>query len=234
MERKKATFSVAVMSHSLFVRSIVQALAWALTLILEKPQSLSRPGGHMLSLAGEGYMYGIIHLELQKFVEQQHGPEAWQTLAQRAGIQGHIYMPMQSYPDDHIAAVLREGSQMTGLPATSLLEAFGEYLVPTYLRIYGKLLKPTWRTLEVIENTEQTIHRVVRKQHPDAAPPELVVERTSHGTVVITYSSARRLCAVARGITRGVAAHFGEIVHITEPKCMHRGDTVCSIVVALA
>jgi predicted hydrocarbon binding protein len=39
------------------------------------------------------------------------------------------------------------------------------------------------------------------------------------------------LCAVARGIVRGVAKHFGESVSITDRACMHRGDAECVIVV---
>jgi hypothetical protein len=116
------------------------------------------------------------------------------------------------------------------LPATKLLEDFGEYLVPTYLSLYATLLKPGWRTLEVLENTEETIHRVVRLRHPGAAPPRLRTLRTSPTAVLLTYDSPRRLCAVARGIGRGVAKQFGEALRITDRLCMHRGDPSCEIV----
>jgi hypothetical protein len=76
--------------------------------------------------------------------------------------------------------------------------------------VYGPLLDSEWRTLDVIQHTEETIHRVVRMRQPGAAPPRLRVDRASPDEVAIHYDSPRRLCAVARGIVRGVAKHFGE------------------------
>src|SRR5262247_3977511 len=107
-------------------------------------------------------MHGLIHLELQKFVEERFGARAWQTLTQRANLSSEIYTPLRSYPDEQMLALVREAETLSGKSATVLLEDFGEYLVPTYLALYGNLLKPDWRTLDVLEHTEETIHRVVR------------------------------------------------------------------------
>ena len=86
-----------------------------------------------------------------------------------------------------------------------------------------------WRTLEFLESTEETIHRVVRIKDATARPPEIRCERVSPAEVVIHYASERRMCAVARGIARGVADHYGEPVEILEPSCMLRGDAECLI-----
>lgn len=175
-------------------------------------------------------MHGLIHLELQKFVEERFGAKAWAELVRGAGLASEIYTPLRSYPDEQILALVGQAVTMTGFTATSLLEEFGEALVPTYLSIYGNLIKPEWRTLEVIEHTEETIHRVVRMKHPGAQPPRLSAERTKPNEVVLTYDSPRRLCAVARGIVKGVAKQFKELVTIDEKKCMHKGDPACIIV----
>src|SRR5207244_2056324 len=60
-------------------------------------------------------------------------------------------------------------------------------------------------------------------------PPLLRCARPTAEEVVITYTSPRRLCALARGIIRGVARHYGEPVTITETTCMHRGAEACTI-----
>lgn len=174
-------------------------------------------------------MHGLIHLELRQFVERGFGAAAWQELATRAGVGAEIYSPMATYPDEQIQRLVAEASAMTGLPVSKLLEDFGEHLVPRYLSVYGNLLKPDWRTLEVLENTEETIHRVVRLRQAGAEPPALRTERKSPTTVVLTYNSPRRLCAVARGIARGVAKKFGENLRISEPACMLRGEPACII-----
>lgn len=178
-------------------------------------------------------MHGIIHLELQQFVQQHFGEQAWQKLVRAAGLEQEIYTPLRAYPDSHVVRLVHEAERMTQLPASELLEQFGEYLVPTYLRIYGALLKPSWRTLEVLEHTEETIHRVVRTRQPGALPPRLTTRRTGAREVHINYESERRLCAVARGIVRGVAGHFGQKVKLRDLACMHRGDPSCVIAVQL-
>lgn len=172
-------------------------------------------------------MHGLIHLELKRFVEERFGAKAWGELTHRAGLASEIYTPLRSYPDEQMLALVGEAVTMTGFSASSLLEEFGEALVPTYLSIYGNLVKPEWRTLEVIEHTEETIHRVVRMRHPGAEPPRLHAQRTKPNEVVLTYDSPRRLCAVARGIVKGVAKQFEEVVTIDETKCMHHGDPAC-------
>lgn len=178
-------------------------------------------------------MHGIIHVQLQKFVEGQHGAPAWRELCRRAGLDRTIFTAIEVYPDDQLVRLVSEAVGMTGVPAEQLLESFGEFLVPTYLGVYGALVRPEWQTLDVLEHTENTIHRVVRKRQPGAEPPELKVTRVSSGEVLVLYASKRRLCAVARGIIRGVALHYEERIAIVESTCMHRGSEACRLSVRL-
>jgi hypothetical protein len=172
-------------------------------------------------------MHGIIHLELRNFVVQHHGEAAWRALTDAAGLSDEIYTPLRSYPDEQIVKLVGAAVQLTGADPVALLESFGEFLVPRYLVLYGKLLKPEWRTLEVLEHAENTIHRVVRMREPGALPPRLQAQRVSPTAVRMTYDSPRKLCGVARGIARGIAAHFDEQLSISEEHCMHRGDREC-------
>jgi len=174
-------------------------------------------------------MHGIIHLELHNFVKSQYGEDALRQVLARAEQSSTVITPLQSYPDADLVAMVVAASELTGRPATKLLEAFGEFLVPTYVGLYGALLKPTWRTLDVIERTEETIHRVVRRRQPGALPPRLRTVRVGPKMAILTYDSPRRLCAVARGIARGLASRFGEQLTITDIECMHRGDPACII-----
>jgi len=171
----------------------------------------------------------MIHTALQKYVETSFGLETWRTLLARTGLQATIFTPLGTYPDAQLAALVAETEALSGIPAATLLEGFGEFLVPTYLTLYGSLLKPEWRTLEVLENTEETVHRVVRMRNPGAEPPRLRVRRTAPDEVELTYDSARKLCAVARGIARGVAKQFEEPLQVRDRSCMLRGDPACVI-----
>jgi predicted hydrocarbon binding protein len=95
--------------------------------------------------------------------------------------------------------------------------------------MYASLLHRSWTTLDVIEHTEDTVHRVLRARHQAARQLELAAERTSPDEVVVLYASPRRLCGFAKGIVRGLARHFGETVALDELSCMLRGDAECRL-----
>lgn len=174
-------------------------------------------------------MHGIVFAELQKFVTKQMGDEAWSQLLQQAGFAGKLYLPVNEYPDSEIKALVVTASAIIKKPASEILEAFGEFITPSLVSMYGHLLAPSWSPLDIIENTEGTIHSVVRVQTPGARPPKLKARRVSPTELLLTYSSPRQLCFLAIGIGRGLARHFKENLTMRQTKCMHRGDPECEI-----
>jgi hypothetical protein len=178
-------------------------------------------------------MHGIIFSELKKYVDTKLGADAWTGLVHAAGLPTKIYMPIHTYPDQEAVALVSAASQITGQPVDAVLQSFGEFIVPDLLRMYGSLLKKEWKTLDVLEHTEETIHRVVRSQNPGAEPPRLQCTRLSATTLVIAYTSSRKMCGVAKGIVRGIAAEFGDKVIVSESTCMLKGGTKCEISVRL-
>jgi predicted hydrocarbon binding protein len=179
-------------------------------------------------------MHGIILTELHKFVEQRYGAEAWTEILKRAGLDNPIYLLSTTYPDSDVVAIVGAASKMSGMPAADLMQAFGEALVPGLIHVYGRQVKRGWRTLDLIEHTEGAMHTVVRRQNPGAAPPRLQCSRVTPREVVVTYSSQRKMCAVAKGIVRGIADHFQERIVIRESECMLKGASACKISVRLA
>ena len=176
-------------------------------------------------------MHGTIFAELKKYVDTKFGGNTWNTLLEGAGLGPKMYLPVQAYPDDEVGKIVAAAAQMTGIPAPDILQDFGAFIAPDLVAMYRSLMKPQWKTLEVIENAETTAHRVVRRQYVGAAPPYLHAVRSGDQQVTVTYNSARRLCDVAKGIIRGLAQHYGENVAVTETRCMHRGAAECVLVV---
>jgi len=177
-------------------------------------------------------MHGTIFAELEKFVTAQLGEGAWGKLTKEAGIApGRTYKPRFIYPDEELVALVQTGSKITGIPIPALLEAFGEFIAPQLLEMGRGSIQPSWRTLDVIEHTEESMHTVVRLDMPGAAPPYLTASRTAPNEVTVTYTSPRKLCAVGRGICRGIAKHYGESIEIEDTRCMHRGDSDCLMMV---
>jgi hypothetical protein len=175
-------------------------------------------------------MHGIIFGELKKLVDTKLGGDTWRTLVKEAGLGAKVYMPVTEYPDTEAIALVGAIAKHTGKSPQHILEEFGEFIAPDLLALYRHMVKPDWRTLELLENTEETIHRVVRLRNPGARPPELKTDREGN-EVLITYTSARRMCGVAIGIVRGLARHYGENITINQLSCMHTGANACRILV---
>jgi predicted hydrocarbon binding protein len=175
-------------------------------------------------------MHGMVFGELQNFVVSAHGQEGWKALLEKADLSKRVYLAVNEYPDAEIATLVRCASEMTGRESAKILEAFGEFIVPSLLKMYGHLLKPEWKTLEVINNTEGAVHTVVRVKNQGAKPPLLKTRREGKNAVVLIYHSPRQMCSLAIGIAHGLARHFKENITVHETQCMHKGAASCVIV----
>ncbi len=178
-------------------------------------------------------MHGVIFAELKKYVCKKLGEDTWHNLLKNSGFESKIYLPTKEYPDSEVSAMVTEATKMTGKSLAAILEDFGEFIVPDLIEMYSALIEPQWKTLDVIERTEETIHKVVRIKNPGARPPELKVSRPDPNVVVVTYTSARKMCALGRGIIKGIARHYGEQVSVSDVNCMLKGDPTCKISVQL-
>jgi hypothetical protein len=176
-------------------------------------------------------MHGVIFLYLHQFARKLAGEPAWQGWLHDAGLSRISFSPVQEYPDAAAAALVDSAARALGKPTQAVLEEFGEFVAPEFLRLYSSLIRPEWKTIEVIANTEELIHTTVRMRNPGAHPPMLQCLRTGDDEIRVVYSSPRRLCALARGIIRGIARRFNEGVELEDEACMLRGDPFCSLVV---
>lgn len=179
-------------------------------------------------------MHGVIFSELKKFVDTKFGGNTWNDLMNAAGLGTKLYLPVQHYPDSDAIALVTAASKATGMAPAQILEAFGEFIAPSLLGMYRPLVKPQWKTLDLLENTENTIHTVVRQRNPGAQPAQLKAIRINEKTVELTYSSERKMCSVAKGIINGLAKHYGENVTVTETTCMHKGGEHCQMTVVVS
>ena len=177
-------------------------------------------------------VHGIIFFFLQKFADvAAAGSTSWKGVRSSVTTTASKFLPSGVYPDADAVAILTTISETTGRPLPSILEEFGQFLAPHLVKVAGPVVDPAWRTLDLIEHTEAIIHTMVRSTTPGAAPPVLETVRQSPDELHLVYSSARRLCPLAVGLMRGIAAHYGETIRIEEPSCLLRGDPFCSFVV---
>ena len=103
-------------------------------------------------------MHGIVFGELKQYVSDRFGAPVWDELLANAAIGPKLYLAIQEYPDEELNAILQAASTHTGLPIAALLQDFGDFTGPHLVRMY----QPEWKTLDVIEHTEERIHKMVR------------------------------------------------------------------------
>jgi predicted hydrocarbon binding protein len=175
-------------------------------------------------------MHGIIFGELKGWADAKLGGDSWRKVLEEAGLGSKLYMPVGEYPDGEATQIIGAIARRTGKDVKVAFEEFGEFIAPHLIALYQHMVNPKWRTLELLENTECTMHRVVRSRNPGARPPQLETKRQGK-EVLITYSSHRKMCGVAIGIVRGIAHHYRENVQIRELACMAAGATECRILV---
>ena len=177
-------------------------------------------------------VHGLIFFYLQKFADvAAAGSTSWKGVRSTVTTTTSRFLPSGSYPDADAVAILSTIADTTGRPLPSILEEFGQFLAPHLVKVAGTVVDPAWRTLDLIEHTEAIIHTMIRTTTPGASPPVLETVRQSPDELHLVYSSARRLCPLAVGLMRGIAAHYGETIRIEEPSCVLRGDPFCSFVI---
>jgi predicted hydrocarbon binding protein len=176
-------------------------------------------------------MHGVIFLEFNRFVDATLGADAWKGAIEDAGLSHAVFLPTQLYPDADLLSLVSSICRKSGREACAVLEEFGTYIVPSLASLYAALIDGNWTLLDMLEQTEATIHRVVRIRAAGAAPPQLKARRVAPNEVEILYTSDRKMCAFARGIVRGLSKLYEEPADVTEPDCMHRGSAACRIVV---
>jgi hypothetical protein len=146
---------------------------------------------------------------LKRFVEIKYDYSTWKMLLDKAEIQHEPYEIQKIYPDEEIYKIVTVASSMTGIPIYDLQQAFGEFLVPDLLLMYNRYINPAWKTFEMLEETERSMHQNARLESPNISPPVLNIERLSENEMDVFYSSERRMAGVAKYY------HEEEIIKVT-------------------
>ena len=179
-------------------------------------------------------MHGSICCIVKKFVETNHGSEAWDAILEQAGYPGLVLSPIGTYPDEAVFALLGAGCELLQVELDDLLRVIGRFSGPELLGFAGTMLHPDWKTFELLSNVESLIHRTVRMQNPTAQPANIQAFRLSEDEAQVVYSSRRGLCTLAHGIIEGIADFYKEDIDVREVTCAKQGHPFCTFEVKRA
>ena len=176
-------------------------------------------------------MHGVIFTSLRDYLTSEHGAD----LAQDVLGGQPSFLLSESYDDALLSDLVSRAAASANREVDDLVHDFGVFTArTTFTRLYPAFFAIAPSAREFLLTVETRIHELVRATIPNAAPPRLHVEEHGPDGVEITYTSARRLCVLLRGLVQGTAGHYGQTATIEEHTCMRRGDPSCTFEVTLS
>ena len=177
-------------------------------------------------------MQGSIFTAFSELVIEQQGIAAWDAMLDQVQPASEgIYTRGQQYDDDELFSLVAVLSERTGLPATDLVRAFGQFL---FNKLYANLPAKV-ATIDNLRDfllaVDSVIHVEVKRVHPSAYLPSFSYDETADGSLIMYYQSKRKLCHAAEGLILGAAAQFDTPINILHPECMHDGCERCKLIV---
>lgn len=173
-------------------------------------------------------MKGIIFNLAEEVVRNAHGEDAWDEALDRAGLEGS-WTSLGDYPDEQINRVVAAAADLLGVDEQLVLRDIGEGAIPLLADRYPHFFAPHADAVSFVLTLNGLIHPEVKKLYPGATPPDFGVEEADAATLVLSYTSARKLCALAEGFLLGAATHYGQSVTLSQTDCKLKGDDRCLI-----
>lgn len=176
-------------------------------------------------------MRGIIFTEFTTFAEEAFGMVAVQDALDRCDLaSGGGYTAVGNYPYAELEAILTALlAAHPDVDAEKALYDFGFWLAGRFKTLYASFFAPHDNAMSFLDSIDGHIHTEVRKLHPDAVPPQVLLARETDGRYHLTYQSHRPLAAVAIGLTAGSLAAFGGDWTITASETTEGGRAMTLI-----
>lgn len=170
-------------------------------------------------------MYGLVNKAIEDMVCSSFGEETWKKIKQKAEVEVDIFMSMEGYPDDITHRLVKAASAVLGLPASEIMQTFGEYWVQyTAKEGYGEMMDMSGETLpEFLENLDN-LHARVGISFPQLKPPSFECTDMDEDSLSLHYSSTREgLTPMIIGLVKGLGTRFNTEVDITQTQSRDEG-----------
>jgi hypothetical protein len=166
-----------------------------------------------------GLVFGALHEYSEEALGRPAAEEVWA---------GRRYGLDETYADEEFLAQLEQVRAAVDAPLATVLRDLGAFTARhVFFRLYPGYYADSAGVFAFLLGIEDKIHDVVRATIAGAVPPKLHVRPLGDDSVLVSYTSERRLCHLLEGLVHGVAVHYGDAVALEEIQCMHRGDPGC-------
>lgn len=179
-------------------------------------------------------MKGIVFTTFNDMVEQEIGIEVWEKILDTVKPESAgIYTSVEDFPDEELIRMVSELSMITDTPVVELIKAFGQYLFHTLALKHPVFIEDEPDFIEFLKSIEDVIHKEVKKLYPNPNLPTLKWEQPDPASLIMFYTSPRKLCHLADGLIRGAAEKYKVDYTFSHDVCMHDGHENCEFKIRL-
>jgi hypothetical protein len=166
-------------------------------------------------------MYGLVNKAIVELIRSRFGEDTWVRVRTAAGVENDAFIGLESYPDAVTYKLVGAASEVLGLTAAQVLEAFGEYWVLyTGREGYGPLLESSGSTFQEALFNLDSLHTRVGMMMPALQPPSFLCTQEPDGLLRVRYTSTRAgLAPMVLGLLRGLGQLYRthvEVSHIAK------------------
>jgi hypothetical protein len=169
---------------------------------------------------GGSGMYGLVNKAVVDLVTTKFGQETWNKIKQKADVDIDLFVSMDAYPDDVTYRLVGAASEVLGITAEQVLEAFGEWWVLyTAQEGYGPLLNASGSNLRDFLKNLDALHARVALTMPDLRPPRFRLVDVDDTTMKLEYFSTRQgLAPMVVGLLKGLGIRFHTTIDIAHAR----------------
>ncbi|MEN9937042.1 MAG: hypothetical protein RLZZ387_3621 [Chloroflexota bacterium] len=171
-------------------------------------------------------MYGLVNKGVEELVRRTHGDEMWEQVKARAGVDVEFFVRMDAYPDDVTYRLVGAASEISGMPAHEMLEAFGEHWTTyTATEGYGDLMTMAGETLVDFLMNLDRLHSHVGLSFQHLRPPSFTCTDVTPRSLQLHYYSQRAgLAPMVVGLLKGLAVRFATPITVELIRSREAGD----------
>lgn len=158
-------------------------------------------------------------------VIEEFGPETWDTIREKAGMEDEIFISNQGYPDEVTYTLVTVASEVLDEPVDTILEQFGIYWVMKVAKVeYGELMTSHGIGLGEFLDHLPNFHSRLEMIFPNFNPPRFKVAKRQDSSLELYYYTHREgLARFVVGIIRGLGQLYETEVSVDH--IVSRADT---------
>ncbi len=156
-------------------------------------------------------MKGVVFTSLIDMVTERFGIITAERLINESELESQgVYTAVGTYDFAEMKSLLATLNRITEIPVKTLLFEYGKYFFGKILSNYSHYFNHIHSTFELLTELDSFIHPEVRKLHPDAELPKFSVISQTPDSMVLLYSSKRKMHDFAHGLIMSTLDYFKE------------------------